>query len=464
MEQSTARVPGFVASVPGTYRVRGTLTAATGRTSVDTVTVIVRADAPPIGWRLDTAADGRGTITLNGTVVPGTTEACDPGAPLGCSRRASYAVFNRQTLGRVVSGTTRNVYTLLDLARRYNAAPTYLMVLNFNSVVGTDAAERELLETLGVPNVSGADLERTFFSNQVSIVGVPGSPAGSAFISNDFPDQYQPSRALANMSGYLRLNPLSVNGNFEFVLTDQTEFDTDASSSPSQITMKVGDHTYTHSAPTDGSSGFFLVRLNSRTLAREADFFYVTNRPDGAQIPDVANRMAADVEWSSSPGHQEHGDQLVMLQAFGAPKGTSVSWLRVARGVERLGGNGQVFAQMNQGYGGEPHQGRYAFVGRAGTNSPEVESSQSLTGRLGDGILHGLLARGRDDQYEPLMVDPAGTVNFDLVKIVNRLSPADGGFPSFTTGEQAAASFLGRDPDIIGVCDPSAPTCDVRAA
>lgn len=63
-----------------------------------------------------------------------------------------------------------------------------------------------------------------------------------------------------------------------------------------------------------------------------------------------------------------------------------------------------------------------------------------------------------------MVAGPRGAVNFDLVKIVNRPAAANGGFPVFTTGEAAAASFLGRDPDIIGVCDPSAPTCDVRKA
>ena len=471
LEQPTNRDPGFVATVPGTYRVRSTVTAANGRRSVDTVTVIVRADAPPIGWRLDTVANDRGTIMLNGTAVPDTTENCDPaaGGGTGCYQRASYAVFNRQTLGLVTSGNLQNAWTsdpvtktLLELATRYNASPTYLMVVNLQGTGGSEADGRKLLEMLGVARAPDADLSRTFYGNPVSIVGVPGSPAGSAFISNEFPEQFHGSRLPANMSGYLRLNPLSVNGNFEFVLTDQVEFNTDASAVGSQITMKVGDTPIAHSVPA--GSGFFLVRLNSRTLAREGDFFYVTNRPDGAQVPDEAKRMAGDIAWATSPGHQEHGDLLVMLQAFGTPKGNSAGWLQAAQAIERLGGNAQVFAHLNQGDSDERYQGRFAFVARAGANTPEADSSQSLTGRAGDGVLHGLLARGRDYQYQPLLADPAGTVNFDLVNIVNRPSPADGGFPSFTAGEQAAATFLGRDPDIIGVCDPSAPTCDVRKA
>ncbi|MFZ0385388.1 MAG: hypothetical protein WAL22_06990 [Solirubrobacteraceae bacterium] len=426
----------------------------------------MRADVPPIGWRLNTAAGDRGQITLDGKEIPATVEECPPEQ---CYSRASYAVFNRQTLELVAAGNFQNYENppkkLLDVAMRYNASPTYLMVVNLEGVPGTATDprpdERKLLETLGVARMSDADLTRTFDRNVVSIVGVPGSPAGSAFISNDF--SHIDPRSLANMSGYLRLNPLSTNGNFEFVPADQTEFDTDTSPGASQITMKVGDQTYAHDVPGDGSSGFFLVRLNSRTLAREGDFFYVTNKPNGAEVPDESKRMAADIASASSPDH-ERGDVLVMLQAFGHPKGASVGWLQAAAAIARLGGNAQVFAQLNQGSSDEPHQGRYAFVARVAMDTPVAESSQSLTGRAGDGILHGLLARGRDYQYEPLMADPAGTVNFELLKIVNRPSPADGGFPSFTPGEAAAASFLGRDPDIIGVCDPSAPTCDVRKA
>ena len=69
--------------------------------------------------------------------------------------------------------------------------------------------------------------------------------------------------------------------------------------------------------------------------------------------------MAGDIAWATSPGHQEHGDLLVMLQSFGTPKGNSAGWLQAADAIQRLGGNAQVFAQMNQGDSDEPHQGRF---------------------------------------------------------------------------------------------------------
>ncbi len=466
--------PGLEVNSPGQYRIRNKVTGRKGGSSVDTARVTVRADVPPIGWRLESAADDRGTIKLDGKPVQNTTAPCDPGPDgLGCGAFGSYAIFDRQTLERVASGTVHpyssdGMKTLADLADTYDKAPTYLMVVNFGPVGDNEselAAGRRLLRKLGVPNMSDSDLNYMLrYAFPKSFIGVPGSPAGSAFVSNHFLHRYPYSgRHVANMSGYLRLNPLSTTGNFEFVFPDQVEFDTDASPAPSQITMKVGDRTYAHDAPTDGSSGFFLVRFDSQTLAREQDFFYVTNRPDGTEVPAEAKRMADDIAWASAKDN-ENGQLLLMLQAFGKPKGTSTGWLQAAQAIGNLGGSAQVFAQLNQGSSDEPHQGRYAFVARSAMTGPAAVSSQSLTGRATDGKLHGLLARGRDDQYMPLIADSTGTVNFDLVRIVNRPSQPGGGFPAFTGGEAAAATFLGRDPDIIGVCDPSAPTCDVRRA
>ncbi len=475
LQNATSRSPGFLAPTAGTYLISVTVRAANGTSSVDTVTVTERADVPPIGARLDTAADDRGTIKLDGAAVPGTTAACDPSGTSSCDGYASYAVFNRQTLELVTSGSVSanipGTKLLADLATSYNKAPTYLMVVNFRGPMGNPEDGRTLLQTLGVAKMSDRDRDRTLQGSlPVSIIGVPGSPAGSAFISNHFLNCdingqhcYGQPAHLANMSGYLRLNPLSTTGDFEFVFPDQVEFNTDASPAPSEITMKVGDQTYAHTAPTDGRAGFFLVRLHSHTLALDQDFTYFTNNADGSENAAEAKRLADDLAWASARNN-DHGELLVMLQAFGRPKGTSNGWLEAAAAIGRLGGNAQVFAFLNRGASDEPHQGRYAFVARSAMDAASAESSQSLTGLAADGKLHGLLARGRDDQYEPLVADPAGTVNFDLVKIVNRPSPPDGGFPAFTGGQAAAATFLGRDPDVIGVCDRQAPTCDVRKA
>jgi hypothetical protein len=461
--------PDFEAKVPGVYLIGLKTTAADGSTSVDTLTVTAREDVPPMGARLDTVADDRGTIVFDGNALPNTT--CTAGG--ACLFHASYAVFNRQTLEVVASGNVDTNFggmtSLIGVATKYNARPGYLMVLNMQGP-GVDvhhfADARKLFDALGVAKISDSDLQAMLVENlPISIVGVPGSPAGSAFISvyrNKRPSY--DARHVANMSGYLRLNPAGAGGSgyFEFVFADQVEFNTDASVGTSQISMQVGDANYSHALPADGSSGFFMVRLNSQTLGRETESFYVTNEPGGSEDPAESKRLADDLAAASDA----FGRPLVLLQAFGTPKGTSASWLAAAAAIGKLGGTAQVFAQLNQKSGDEPKEGRYAFVGRSAMDTAAAESSQALTGVKGDGKLHGLLGRGRDAYYEPLGADPSGTINFDLVRIINRPSAPGGGFPAFATpGEAAAAAFLGRQSDIIGVCvDDASVPCDVRKA
>ena len=96
-----------------------------------------------------------------------------------------------------------------------------------------------------------------------------------------------------------------------------------------------------------------------------------------------------------------------------------------------------------------------------------AESSQSLTGKP--------LRRGRCTECSPARVTtstcrssptPPGGINFDLVNIVNRAPTSISGFPRYTGGRAAAEQFLARsrDPLIMGVCAPDAPTCDPRKA
>ena len=103
-----------------------------------------------------------------------------------------------------------------------------------------------------------------------------------------------------------------------------------------------------------------------------------------------------------------------MLQSFGRPWGASGYWLQSADAIQKLGGNAQIWVQMNQG-AVEPPGGAYAFVGRVGMDVPGAESSQWLTKQAADGKLHGLLARGRDDQYEPLLAESGNALNAELV-------------------------------------------------
>lgn len=472
---SNSQTPVFLPRAPGRYRLRATTTLPDGTASVDTATAVVPADVPPIGWRLLTAFAPNGRIELNGAAVPRTDACTDPAQGGSCGLPfQTYAVWDRQTLDLKASGTfysqPGDFGRLADIAATYKGAPGYLMVVNSVYTPSNDAGWTRLIDLLGVPRTSAARDTRN--SGPISIIGVPGAPAGGSFVAAPFMQCGGPcpgtSLTAARQAGYVRLNPLTpAPGNFEFVYDDQVEFDTDASTVTNQIVIKVGSDSYTYNHPA-GSSGFFHVRLDSRTLKPLVTNTFVTNAADGTPNPTDITRLAGVLAASADGLAQAKGATLVLLQAFGTPRGFSNDWTQAAAAVGRLGGTAQVFAWMNSGHRLSKYRGRYALVTRRAMDAPAAENSQSLTNT--DGRLRGLLARGRDGQYLPLLADPAGTINFDLVRIVNRptlTSPTPGGFPELSPGEQSAATALGRN--VMNICaKPTTaipdPPCDVRRA
>ena len=465
--------PELVATTPGTYRIRTRVASANGSFSIDTATFDVREPVPPVGWELRTA-DDRGTITLNGGPIANTTWPCASGSDADCPSYVSWAVINRLTAKVEESNNTlgdaAGLKTLADsVAARAQNKDIYLVVVNLS---GTSAALPDgvrLLKVLGVDTTPA----RPALQRPMSVVGVPGSPPRSAFISdpriqcslaNPACPASQP-QSLANMTGYLRLNASGGSGGwFEFVFGDQVAFDTDAAPAPGKITMKVGDKTYESSVATDGSSGFVLLMLNSNTMElNRPPQIFKTNNPDRSEIPDEMVRLASLLQFSGDP-YNGHGEMLVMLQAYGKPRGVTKAWLRIAFAIERLGGNAQLPALLNQPINLRPgevaKEGRYAFVGRLAMDNPPAEASESLTGI--DGRLSGILTRGRDAEYQPLLADPNGTVNADLVRIVNRPTAPNNGFKEWKSKEEAAAAaYLGRT--VLGVCaEAESVPCDVR--
>ncbi|MET0684175.1 MAG: hypothetical protein ABW060_02615 [Solirubrobacteraceae bacterium] len=467
--------PELVATTPGTYRVRTRVTAPNGSSSADTATIDVREPVPPLGWQLRTT-DDRGTIALDGKPVADTTWPCASGSDPDCAPYMSWAVINRRTAKVEESGNRIGDAAGLKLVAdridaRFKVSPFYLVVVNLS---GSSAALPDgvrILKSLGVDTSQA----RPALKRPISVVGVPGSPAGSAFISdpriqcavsNPACPAAQP-QGQANMTGYLRLNSSGGSGGwFEFVFGDQVAFDTDAAPASGKITMKVGTNTYESSVPADGSSGFVLLMLDSNTLVpNRPPQVFRSNNANGTENPDELVRMNALLNFSADP-FNGHGEMLVMLQAFGKPYGNSGAWLKAAYALGRLGANEQMFVWLNQDVNLRPGEtakrGRYAFVARTAMQNPPAELSGSIT--QADARLSGILSRGRDARYEPLLADPAGTVNADLVRILNRPTAPNNGYPEWETpGEAAAADFLGRADQAIGVCpeDESAP-CDVR--
>jgi hypothetical protein len=249
-----------------------------------------------------------------------------------------------------------------------------------------------------------------------------------------------------------------VSGLFDFVFTEYVHVDTAAGQTGTESSIAVADKKYTATHPT-GVSGFQYLRLDSKTLAMQANFVYVTNSTNAAADAKEVTRLANDLTFTTTePDHP-----LVILQSYGAPTAYSTDWDRAAMAIQKLGGTRQVFNALNQPNtalspddGGR--RGAYAFIGRVGGGAPRAEASYPLTGR--PGRLAGLLMRSRSADFEAMMVsnaraDGSSPVNEELVRIVNQ--PAK---PYPPLASKAAEAFLGG-PEVMGVCQAGA-ACDVR--
>ncbi len=495
LRDASGRQPTLAPNRPGRYEVRVSVrgtrprptsdlgaqdAAATGVSdatgvSNDTATVTVLPDIPPAGVRLETR---EGSVQLDGQPVPGADQSCNDA---GCSPDGTlnYVVLDRQTLELTASGSVdadvagmEKIGAIID---GNTGSLDHLVVLNWYAPSEQELNVSEfnkLLQKIGGRPL--ADSQESYRIH-VSAVGVAGAPAESAFVTRN--------NTRTGLSASLRLN--GVTGKYDFVFTDPVDFDTEASqtgtnASPAQLTIRIGQKTYTQPNPGGGVSGFHLVVLDANRLEPIDQAVFVTNAPTqvlgvrvaNAERPDQVQRLATDLANAAN----DPDKPLVFLQAFGAPHGNDGPWDQVAQQVERLGGTRQVFDAMNavdpRGLNGEDpnRKGPYAFVGRVNETAPPAEASSSLNGV--PGRLSGVLMRARDGGYEPMLAAPPrsdgqSTVNTELIHIANQ---APQPFPAFkdTTGAviapgpaQAVQKFLGG-PDVTGLCSAAAPVCDIR--
>ena len=404
----------------------------------------------------------------------------------GSSTSINYAVLDRKTLqitnSGSVSGDVGGIQQLGAIVDGYSGSLEHLVVINWENPIDRSDAEGNALSTLlqKIGSEKLTDAQRDAIGDDDSLVksavGVAGAPAGSAFVA--FAHGYSAPET-GVMSGYLRLN--GVIGKYDFVFTDPVDFDTETNQtqtddSPAQLTIKIGDKTYTRPNPGGGVSGFHLLYVDANTLEPVCGAcqtgVYTTNAADGAEqagaVRDLASDLTAVVNDPNRP--------LVILQAFGTPHGNDGPWDQVAKQIERLGGTRQVFNAMNavdpRSLNGDDsnRKGPYAFVGRVGSIAPLAEASYSLNGL--PGRLRGVLMRARDGGYEPMIAGPPrsdgqSAVNTELIRIANE---APRPFPAFkdTKGApiapgpaQAVQKFLGG-PKVTSLCSAKLSVCDIR--
>ena len=395
-------------------------------------------DVPPIGAPVQTIDQRSGAVLINGTAY----------VPSGPGSLVHLVIIDRCSLSVQAFGFgdhddgLHQIKAELDKLDR-GSLLRYLVILAAPSGFGLTQAGNaylndQILRFIGAPPLS---IDQS--AAPLSVAGVPGSPAGSAF--RNYGGDFRGSEG--SMTGYLRLDPATER--YDFVFSDYVPFSTQATAvKPGQNTITVGQSSFTQSLPAGSTAGFQVLSLNAITLrpsGTNADEAFATNTGNPATSLAAQQRLGSALKKLAGEKHL-----LVLMQSIGNPGGAerTPAWAQIGAAVADLGGTAGVFNALDGG--------GYALAGGGGLSLPAAEASQQLSGR--PGRLTGLLARGLGSQFQPLLADPVSPVNDALIQLVYQ---APKSFPPFSTpAEQAAETYLGIQ---VKLCATTATSCDVRA-
>ncbi len=264
------------------------------------------------------------------------------------------------------------------------------------------------MASLTDPNCAGVTVGCSLFS----AIGVPGLPAGEA---------YERARTRVgganaqdgNLHGTLQLDS---TGRFAFVSTDYVPFTTvGPTQDPYHVAIQVGAATYTSDLVDLNAAGFFVVVLDSDTLAlRQKASFAVSGNLSNEQVAAGLQGMTTMLErYRTDPG------ALVLIQSWHAVQrsddvtdGLFALWDSLAKTQGGLGGHPFYFNTIT----GEGASGTYAFVGPGAAPSAlspwARTASPAATGTAGQ--LSGVLARNPQSQFYPKVASPDTGFDYTL--------------------------------------------------
>ncbi|HEX8752614.1 MAG TPA: hypothetical protein VF731_04280, partial [Solirubrobacterales bacterium] len=457
LRQASSAEPTFRPPSAGIWTLEVSVRAGSGGVSRDTVTVNAAPADPPIGASLETLASAGGAINVAGKPLEGTGAG---GVTLSygfldrSNRMPATSCLTSVPRTGNVPATAAGVKTLEKLLADC-PEDRYLLILDSARGVGGVAdAVAGLLAKIGSGPLSAAD--RSALSERAfSAIGVPGAPAGGAFLNlgQQTSTNAAKPRRVGALSGYLEQG--TATKEYGFVFPDYVSYNTHASSTATSNTMTIGANSYSATLP-EGSAGFHLVIVDPASLR------VLTEAPPAPweEESDV------NVAWPTATGNPAEDQKLleglagyirqnvferpglVFLQSIGNPKPTAPAWDEVAKLIEELGGSRTVFDELD-GSGG------YAFVGGAGVAGPLV-SSVPLTRNPSEGQLSGVLLRTRRAGFTPGPTEQGSGAGAELLRIAFQPSQP---FPAFASaGEKAADAYIARQ--LFGeTVDPA----DVRA-
>ena len=119
-----------------------------------------------------------------------------------------------------------------------------------------------------------------------SVVGVPGSPAGSAYTN------VERGAPAGNLSGYLQVNLANpATTQYGFVFDEYVPFSTHLDDGTANV-VTVGGSRYESTAMFGAQSGFHVVVLDGTTLALKANRTFVTSTAFGTHDQENQQAMA----------------------------------------------------------------------------------------------------------------------------------------------------------------------------
>ncbi|UUY05439.1 hypothetical protein LRS13_07935 [Svornostia abyssi] len=420
------RVARFTPDKVGTYRLRLTARATTGARAAqapvvaDEVTVSSVADIPPIGTPVT-------TLTPDASIlIGGSTYAYDPtqdAVQVVAIDRGTQEVLYENAF----EGSASDVNTLLNQLAQYDTPLVFLADLDYDNESIVDASWNKVVQAIGgtpIPAIT------TGSSGGWSVVGVPGTPAGSAFQNNGTArNSSNPTQGA--MQGYLQLD---ANDAFAFVPAERLQLDLAAPGAPAgQNQMVVGSSTFASGPLADGgtacSGGIQIVTLSAENLIPAANRTFATNGC-GASA-DAANLQAATSYVQSLGAGSTSGTLLALVQTIGVPRDPATDpslWSSFANAVGGLGG---TITAVGDG------SGSYSLVAGLGISGfPLVEGSSAFTGQ--PARITGVLQRARNGNFTPLVSSQTGSFQYGLATLAYQApQPANP-----TAGQQAALAYI----------------------
>ena len=423
---ATDRAARFTPDKVGTYRLRLTVRTAAGAraaqatTVADEVTVSSIADTPPIGTPVT-------TLTPDASIViGGSTYAYDPNEDA-----VQAVVLDRGTqevlYENAFSGSAGDVATLQNQLAQYDTPLVFLANLDFNNESIVDPSWNKLIQGIGgtaIPDVTSGN------SGGWSVVGVPGTPAGSAFQNNGTArNSSDPTQGA--MQGYLQLD---ANDAFAFVPAERLQLDLAAPGAPAgQNQMIVGSGTYASGPLAAGGTactgGIQIATFSAENLIPAGNQTFATNGCGAAA--DAANLQAATSYVQSLGAGSSAGTLLVLVQTIGVPRDPATSASLWSSFATAIGGLGGTIAAVGDG------SGSYSLVAGLGISGfPLAEGSSALTGQ--PARVTGILQRARNGNFMPQVSSQTGNFAYGLATLAYQAAqPANP-----TTGQQAALAYI----------------------